>query len=212
MLKLDDTRAGAIRAKLDAVDWADVIPKVTLYAHRRLGRSLQAKERAKELVQDAITQLYDPARVRWDAESEPDIAYVLCGLVNGLVMNERRRASRTREQVVEDRKLNAYAGGQTPEELLDIEQQRAQGLAMLKGRVANDAEATVLVDLVARRIDEAGEQARESRIPLRDVRNARKRMFRAAEAVALEMEERRAREENDVDGVPSAAPSSGEVA
>jgi hypothetical protein len=162
--------------------------KVTSYAHRLLAR--RRRERAEEIAQEAIAQLFDPARTQLDAETEAEILLVLFGLVKGLVSNDRRRKHHQLEvQVRESRRDNIGDGRASPEELLAGQQERALAISQLRARVANDDVGAQLVDLFANGIDEAQAQSHASGASIETIRKARKRVFRHADAIAREREE-----------------------
>jgi hypothetical protein len=188
-MRPDDSVAAGVRVKLDAVkDWGEVMAKVIAYAHRLLAR--RRRDRAEEIAQEAIAQLFDPARTHLAAETQHEIEMVLCGLVKGLVSNDRRRKHHQHEvQVRESHRDNVGDGRASPEDLLAEQQERALAISQLRARVANDEVGVQLVELFASGVDEAQAQSDASGAPIETIRNARKRVFRHADAIAREREE-----------------------
>lgn len=188
-MRPDDAVAAGIRAKLAAVqDWGTMFAKATAHAHRLL--AYRRRARAVEIAQEALAQLWDPARAQLAAETEEEILLVLFGLVRGLVANERRRKHHEHEvqikDYVRDRVADRYA---SPEELLAEQQERAFAISELRARVANDEVGARLVELFASGVDEAHAQSVASGAPIETIRNARKRVFRHADAIAREREQ-----------------------
>jgi DNA-directed RNA polymerase specialized sigma24 family protein len=192
----NDPHAAAYRARLDAIDWRTVFPKLTAYAHRRLAR--KNPQRAQELAQDAIAQLYSPSERLWDPDAQPDVLFFLCGLVNGLVANDRRRKHRTSEVHVSERKYASYASpAPSPEDALAELQERALAMAALRRHVANDEIASSIVEMFSDGLDDPAAQAARSGLSITQIRNGRKRVLRAVDAVALEMAERETERDED---------------
>ncbi len=120
----------AIDAILAAQDWADLSGRLTKYAHVRLRKT--SWHTAEEIAQQAIVQLLDPAYATWDRDRHPDLFDCLGSIVNGLVANHSRRASRRgahvtlrdddpthddEQEPIQEESLPAKGAEEEPEEL-----------------------------------------------------------------------------------------------
>ncbi len=149
------------------------------YARKRL--PWPCEQRAKEIAQDAVAHARARGVAREAAEGVEAASYVLRGIVNGLVANERRRRS-GREQLVESEALERVAGGASPEKLLLEHEERALIAARLHECVEGDAVLEPLLGLLVDEVEDAASQAIALRLPIPAIRNAHKRLNRAVRA------------------------------
>jgi hypothetical protein len=152
---------------------------VAAYARKRL--PWPCEERAKEIAQDAVAYACARGVPPEAAERVEAASYLLRGIVNGLIANERRRRS-GREQLVASEALERVAGGASPEELLVAREERALIAAMLHECVEGDAVLEPLLGLLVDEVEDAASQAIALSLPIPAVRNAHKRLNRAVRA------------------------------
>jgi hypothetical protein len=107
-----EDRAARLARLLEEVDWVDTTRRLTMFAFAATKRV--SMELAKDLAQEAMTQLLDPRYQDWDPEREPVLLTHLCNVVRGLASNRRRMHSVQRERLVSAEKLAARTGDDPP--------------------------------------------------------------------------------------------------
>jgi DNA-directed RNA polymerase specialized sigma24 family protein len=156
----------------------------------------KSKTQAEDLTQDAIRRAFDPEETAWNPLVQPDIALFLMSLVRRNASHERTSGRRHHEimarskahQIRVTRAAEKVAApAQTPDVALAAHDLAARRLAALRARAADDALVLQLVDLMERDIETPAEQAEALSVGIDDVRFARRRLFRHAEAVAREL-------------------------
>lgn len=175
---------------LSSQDWPAITKRLVLFAHRRLGgRSL---ETAREVVQEALARIWDPAYADWDPIAQPNLIRHLGSVVNGIVRNlnasARERSVVGRPSEVLDRLAERGAGA--------IDGRRVDGqidarkvIDRLLERTSADELVTDVVLLMSDGVDRPGEQAAKLERPIGDVYNARRRLKDHMSAVRAEFPE-----------------------
>jgi DNA-directed RNA polymerase specialized sigma24 family protein len=180
-------RAQRLTAHVEKLDWGEISARLTRYAYGAVRRRSHAQ--AEDLAQKAIMEVLDPMYMEWDPEREPDIFEHLKNVVRGAVSNLRQRRER-RHVVAADLDVVAdyvAAEGPTPEDELA----GAEGVATLEARLATmfdgDALVTKLIALAIDGTQTARDQAVACGVPIGEIRNARKRLFRGTAELAKEL-------------------------
>ncbi len=84
---------------LEGVDWAKIVQRLVLYAHRKLGHQVPLAE-AEDMAGEAIRQFLDPEYADWDPARQT-LEMKLGSIVNGLFQN-RSRVKRTNSEISHD--------------------------------------------------------------------------------------------------------------
>lgn len=173
-----------VTALLRKADWKIISKQLALYAQRRLGGKM---DRANEIAQEAITQVFDPAYVRWDPEKQ-SLEEHLGSVVNGLVINDKRK--RRKRRTIDDELQDLQKSVDTPEEDFIDNDVRERALARLTESVAGDELASAVVDaVVTDGIEEPAKQAEALNQPIQRIYNARRRIVAHCDRIAREMNE-----------------------
>jgi hypothetical protein len=172
---------------LASQDWAELRKKLKAYAWKATG--CRSMDRAEDLAHDVVARLWTDAGVRWDPMIEPNLFRFLTGLLRGELSNERRLKRTSNEILAGDETIEAVGGVETPETLLMLRQETTRVFGALRERTAVDPVGATVAELFANGIDGASEQAEASGTPIDDIRLARKRVFRHAEAIKRDMGE-----------------------
>ena len=153
----------------------------------------RSKQRAPDLVHEALVRALDPNDDPWRPEVEPDFARHVMRIIANINRVEQDKEYRQRDP----RSIAAALERMTttpkaPEdELLAAESDaRAERLlATLRERLANDALALRIVNLACDgEFTRAADQAVATGHPIEEIRNARKRVSRALDAIVLDDE------------------------
>jgi hypothetical protein len=175
------------RALLARQDWALLRKQLKLFAWKATGS--RSMERAEDLAHDAIERLWTDVGVRWDPATEQSLLRFLTGLVRGELSNQRRKKATTHEKATDDEtlaELHDDGGSGAPDALLSERETLHHGWTALRQRTQDDAIASSVVDLFARHVTDAAEQAAASGHSIDDIRRARRRVFDHAAAIARE--------------------------
>jgi DNA-directed RNA polymerase specialized sigma24 family protein len=162
--------------------WRAIFGKLERYARKRLRTGCH--ERARDLAQDALAQVCAGRFVERGGVPR-DATFLLCGAVNGLAMNERRRRYHTREVPTDDADLAMIGNRETPEDVVIAQDERARIFGALHARFAKDAVGAQIVDLFERGVFDAADQAEAAHLPINEIRNGRRRVLGYAEALCL---------------------------
>jgi len=143
---------------------------------------------ADDLVHEALARALDPNGDPWRPEVEPELARHLMRIMDNLHRGEQDKALIRRDPrhvvAVNERTLSP---SETPEDLAlrkEQDTQAMQRLAALKERIADDELALAIVDLARdHRFERPAEQAEATGRTIDEIRNARKRVKRAVEAL-----------------------------
>jgi DNA-directed RNA polymerase specialized sigma24 family protein len=176
-----------IRRLLDSKDWGEIHLRLVDFAESRCGKA----EQADDLAQGAIARVFAHDS-KWDPAKEPDVVRYLMSVVNSLLANERRSAAEKRnvrlekskreaERVVDDRSFS--------EDKLAEVTLFERRMALLRLRLAQDVEATRILELTAAGEDTPADLCRATGWSLSVVNAARLRMSRRAVEVAEELRE-----------------------
>lgn len=166
-----------------AIDWADVSFRLVAYARRRLGKKASPGD-AEDLAQAAVARLFDPSKKGWDPDVEPDLFRFLGSVVNGLLVDRRRK----RREVLGSDGDREEAPTQDAETELAERQWRARAQRAVRRRLEGDALGERLFDLMLEGCSAPADQTAATGHPIDDIRNARKRLRRHCDAAALEVE------------------------
>jgi DNA-directed RNA polymerase specialized sigma24 family protein len=166
-----------------AQDWPAIRLQMMAYAVY-LSRSAHA---AEDLVQEALSRTMDPEGDLWDPDAEPQLAKHLMRIIEKIHRSERDKRDVRRDP------LNVRAAREklkpvipTPEHAVLEAEREAEGRACiedLKRRVAANWLDVELVELADQGIDKAAKQAEILKRSIVEIRNARKRIDRAIDAV-----------------------------
>lgn len=180
-------RAARITAHVEKLEWDRLFTRLTRWAYVCTRR--RSYELAEEIAQTALTQVLDPFYVEWDPEREPDLFDHLCNVARGIISNRRRKRALAREVAIDAEALEdmPIAGDANPERELSSRQEANTLADKLGTAFANDTLVTKIVALAVDGVTTPREQAEATGAPIEDVRNARKRLFRAAADVAREL-------------------------
>jgi DNA-directed RNA polymerase specialized sigma24 family protein len=180
-------RAARITAAVEKLDWANVSRRLERYAFTCTKK--RSKELAADVAQTAITQVLDPFYMEWDPDKVPDLFDHLKNVVRGIVSNRRRTRRTTGEIATDDEELDEMATSPEPDPETALADRDAAANVMdrMTRALAGDALALKLVALLADGIESPTEQAEAAGASYDDVRNARKRMFRASAEIAREL-------------------------
>ena len=177
--------AARTTALLAALDWAPLFHRLTRYAFVATRRRDLA--RVEDLAAEAIAQVYDHAYQAWDPDVHPDIFDHLVNVVRGLISNQRRSRGRHAEILrAPDEVPDAASIAEAPDAVLARELD-ARVRTRLDAQFALDPLALRIVALLAEGVSTPREQAAAAQAPIEDIRNARKRVFRATHDVAREL-------------------------
>jgi DNA-directed RNA polymerase specialized sigma24 family protein len=181
-------QADDVETLLAGQDWAAITERLVLYARGRLGG--RSVETAKEIVQEALTRLWDPAYSDWDPMKEPSLLRHLGSVVNGIVRNlnvaARERALVTRSPDALERAAERGPGapdGRAADGRIDAR----KAVDRLLERTADDEIVAGIVLLMADGVDRPAEQSSAIGRPIGDVYNARRRLKDHASAVRAEL-------------------------
>ena len=164
---------------LEGQDWSEISRRMTAYTLRRLGKGANVED-AKEIAQEAFTQLLSPDYRDWDPEEQPDLKDHLRSVINGLVMNRWRKRSGN-ETLVHQHPLESLpnpdpGGNQTPESVAAERIDGRRALDLLLDRVAGDGLCEGVILLFADGVDKPAEQAVRLDQPVAAIYNARRRL------------------------------------
>src|SRR5579859_6882282 len=128
--------AAARRARIDQAiadaDWSRIHARVVAYAFARC----RSRALAEDLAQGAIRCVLDPAYAEWDPQKQPSLARFLGSVVNGLLRNERVRASWKRDVVLDDEPGRRLADARGFSEDLAADRDRCKrSLELLRARL-----------------------------------------------------------------------------
>jgi DNA-directed RNA polymerase specialized sigma24 family protein len=168
-----------IEALLQAQDWSAIHLRLVAYTRRRLrGNSI---ETSKEIVQEALTRLWDSNYTAWNPVEQPDLVRHLGSVVNGLIRNHHSSAA-------ERTTVSTFSTNGVPEAPLEgPARHRVDGDVdrTIEGRRVVDRLLTHLADkekiltdllmLFSTGTDKAADQAVELGIPVAVVYSARRR-------------------------------------
>ncbi len=183
-----------VRALLDAQDWSDLHARLYAFALARCASRTKAqvevRAQAKDLVQEAIARVY-AAESKWDPDAEPNLQRYLMSVINGLLSNERSRAAAKRNVSLSK---EAPRGGKCseavadaralPEEVVVKTDLFARRLALLEERLAGDADARRLLELMVSGMDSPADLRKATKWSANDLMATRRRMLRSAALVA----------------------------
>jgi DNA-directed RNA polymerase specialized sigma24 family protein len=175
-------------ALLRRQNWSDLHARLTTYALRRT-RARDVRD-VEDIVQEAIAHAWDPEYQRWDPSREPELLRFLMSHVNSIVANGYGTQKR-RKPVRDPEKALAFkpALAPTPERALELADLADRAATMLRERLAASADALgdQLLTLFEEEIAAPAEQAQATARPIDDIRFARRRVFRHADAVRTEL-------------------------
>jgi DNA-directed RNA polymerase specialized sigma24 family protein len=165
----EETRRAA--PALDTADWKAVSKRLFAYALRRHRLS---PEDAEQIAQEAIRRFFDPAYSRYAPEAHGDVLRFLGSVVNGIVVNQRRRRH---ERPASTFALDALIdSAPSPEDrAADAEHARAI-VAVLMNRTQDDRIARRVLEIMSQGISKPAEQAAELAVPIAEVYLARRRL------------------------------------
>lgn len=153
---------------LATVDWNEVGARLTAFARRRTGHVAEAEE----LVQEALSRLFDPKYKPWspDTPSLEGLVGHLRSTINGIVVDrhrlrERRGRSVDHEHVVLQSPSTADASVRTADWECDA-----------LGRLNGDEEACQVFCLMVDDVQKAADQAAKLGWPVSKVYEARRRI------------------------------------
>jgi DNA-directed RNA polymerase specialized sigma24 family protein len=178
----------ALRRKLDEQDWADLYARLVDYATHRC----RSKTQGKDLAQSAIARVY-AYDSKWDPEKEPLLLRYLMSVVNTLASNERTSAAAQRNVSMEKTHVRVRAERVRDESAIS-EARAVDGdlfarrLALLKNRIADDAQATRVLELALDGTETPAEIGAATGWTAKIVSAARLRMQRHAVRVAAELD------------------------
>jgi DNA-directed RNA polymerase specialized sigma24 family protein len=180
-------RAERITALVEELDWGALSNRLRRFAFLRMKK--RSEEEADEVAQTAIMQVLDPRYMAWDPDREPEIYDHLKNLVRGLVSNRRRRNEENRVVATDDDALVelAKAPHHDPATVLADKQLARTVADRFAAMFPDDAIVLEVVSLTAQGVVTPRDQAEAAGVPYDDVRNARRRMFRAAKEIAGEL-------------------------
>jgi len=169
---------------LNSNEWGAVLPTVLRHARKRLRSG--CLEGARDLAQEAAVQACEGRLAKTGVVGVQEATFLLCGAVNGLAMNERRRWHNTREVAVDAEDLASFGGGTTPEDAVIARQEHALFAKALRARFSRDAVGARIVELLERGVYDPAGQAAAARLPIEDIRKGRRRVlaFIASRTVA----------------------------
>ncbi|HEY2514619.1 MAG TPA: sigma factor [Polyangiaceae bacterium] len=178
-------RFAAVQALLDDVNW--IAFRFTL-ANYAFGRCHDRKM-ADDLAQEAIRRLWEPTSA-WDPSVEPDLLAYAMGTVNSILWGERTRAEAKNVPLDTSGADGAFEPadprGMTEERLADVDL-AARRLNLLRTRLAHDPEAMQIVELTLEGLDTPFDQRTRMGLSEAEILAARKRVQRAAAAVARDV-------------------------
>jgi hypothetical protein len=170
-------------------DWGKLQARLTTFAHGRIRK--RSWPLAQDLAQTAITDLLTkPAS--WDPEREPLLKH-LAKRVISLAANEWHR-KRTAfevlfERIGDDDAPDEATAEDGADDVLDKRRIAAQFRARLDDALAGDEDAAVVAQAMADGHETPQEIKDATRLPLERIREARRRVFYRAKAIAKEMGE-----------------------
>jgi hypothetical protein len=180
-------RAARITAYVKKLDWGKLSKRLERYAFVCMGR--RSPEAAADAAQSAITQVLDPNYMEWDPNSSQDFFAHLAYVVRGVISSRRQLRSTTGEIATDhdDLAQMATSRDKTPEEALSDMELVAALNARLVEAFADDPLVTKLVALIADDVATPREQAAATGASYDEVKNARRRLFYAANDMAREL-------------------------
>ena len=169
-------------------DWGKLRAKLTAFAHRRTQK--RSWELAQDLAQTAVADVLTRPET-WDPATEPLLKH-LAKRVISLASNEWNRKKTALEVVFlpeeGEEAPDMAVDEEAIEDVLDRRRLAARFRAGLDESVAGDEDATVVVAQMAEGRDTPLTIAKGSGLPIQRVRDARRRIFRHAKAVATQMD------------------------
>lgn len=162
---------------LASTDWADVLVRLSAFAWRRLKRVGFSYQEVEDIAQEAVQRLFDEKYRNW-SPSEPrmeDLLRHLGSEVNGIVANRVRLRDRRGDlRPVDEARmaLDHAAQADTCQNVEDL-------LYALLEHFDDDEDVCTLVDLFAKGILKAADQAQELDWPAARVYEARRRLRKA---------------------------------
>jgi DNA-directed RNA polymerase specialized sigma24 family protein len=168
-----------------------------VFAHPRLRRRIYAHAYGrtrnladvKDVVGDAVVRILERKRIRV-AGRPVRLLDALGSAINSCTWNRRQSAAAKREESFEE--LDARLVPKTGDALeallerereLRVAERARRWLRALRDRLVADAEALQLVDLFEQGVSKRADQVEATGRDAEDVRNARRRIFHAAEAI-----------------------------
>lgn len=203
-----------VEEELRAQNWEKILAQLTSFAWKHTGK--RSWEHAQDLASEAIANAF--ARIDgWDPAREPLVGY-LSRQVVGLATNSRRRKRNTFEVAMRTavkthgvrhddggkREID-FASDDTPaDELLDQRRLASLYRDRLAQGFAGDENALAVLALFTEGVDGPAAQVARSGLTLPQIRAARRRIYRHAEALSEELaaeldgEDERATNEDEV--------------
>jgi DNA-directed RNA polymerase specialized sigma24 family protein len=190
-----------LAALLKAQNWPRLRADLLRFACH-VARSRQA---ADDLVQEALRRAIDPEGDLWDPDVEPLFAKHVMRIIDNIHRGERDkrevRLDPRNKATVEERTTRRSV---TPEDAaLDAEGDRSarKTLEAVRADLRDDPLALRVVELSENGVDRPAEQAAATGARIEEIRNARKRVQRAIEAVLHGEKQARSPSERDVPDV-----------
>ena len=174
----------ALLDRLRQQDWSDLYPRLFAYAKSRAGST----DDARDLAQSAITRLF-AFDSKWDPEKQPDVFSFLTSVVNSLAYNARKRVA-ARNLSIDDGAIGQETAARladpnlSPDDAQAIHELYARRLERLRARLADDPDAARLLELSLEGHDKPADLRERTGLSDHALLAARKRMQRAALAVA----------------------------
>lgn len=179
-------QADVVAEKLASQDWEAVTKRLLVLARARL--RTDSLERAKEVVQEALTRIWDPAYKDWNPTEQPDLLEHLGSVVNGIIRNIHaspvERGTRVHEPDVVDKIAESVRPGHAR---LDERVHAREVMSMLLKRTENQARVFEVLLLMSEGIDKASVQAQKLGCPVTEVYKARRRLTEHVEALRAEL-------------------------
>ena len=179
----------SLEALLASQDW----PRLRAQWLRFACYVSRSKQRAPDLVHEAVARALDPNDDPWRPEVEPDFARHVMRIIANINRVEkdteyRQRDPRYAATILE--RMTTIPKAPDDELLAAESDARAERLlATLRERLADDALALQIVDLASDGdFTRPADQVLATGHPIEEIRNARKRVSRALDAIVLEDE------------------------
>lgn len=182
MAEVDD-----VAEKLASQNWDEVTRKLLAFAHRRLRR--RSIETAKEVVQEALTRIWDPEYKNWNPREEPDLMIHLQSVVNGIVANihaspVERATSAYEPGVVERIADRSFGVDARLEERVDAR----EVVSLLLKRTEKEELVQAVLLVTSDGCDKPAEQAARLERPVETIYRARRRLNEHVTDVRAELQ------------------------